>query len=143
MVARCGVQPSPTDDATIARLGESDAHDMAALAKATEPGPWSSLTHRYGTFFGCRVDGTLVAMAGERMQPAQGLVEVSGVCTAPEYRGQGLARKLSLQIMSALRERDETPFLFSYARNEAAIALYTSLGFEMRREMMLTILEPE
>ena len=35
------------DDPRIELLGEADAPAMAALAHATEPGPWGSATHRY------------------------------------------------------------------------------------------------
>ena len=51
----------------------------------------NELTRRFGTFYGIRIDGRLAAMAGVRMRPAEHLHEVSGVCTWPEYRGQGLA----------------------------------------------------
>ncbi len=60
-------------------LGEGDAAEMAALALANQPGPWGPATHHYGAFYGIRRDGALVAMAGERMRPAPGLAEVSGV----------------------------------------------------------------
>lgn len=132
------------DDVPTVLLDEGDAGEMAALARLTEPGPWGAMTHRYGQFHGLRgEDGRLVAMAGERMRPAPGLAEVSGVCTAPECRGKGFAGTLIRQVMAAQQARGETPFLHSYAGNEAAIALYRSLGFVPRREMMVTVLARE
>jgi predicted GNAT family acetyltransferase len=140
MVAEHPQPPLPDDGAFIA-LGEGDAPEMAELALATEPGPWASLTHRYGQFHGLRdVDGRLMAMAGERMQPGPGLAEVSGVCTWPEYRGQGLAGRLIRRVMAAQVARGEVPFLHSYAANSKAIGLYESLGFRARREMIATFL---
>jgi len=39
-------------------------------------------------------EGRLIAMAGERMK-VDGFTELSGVCTHPDFRGQGLAGALS------------------------------------------------
>jgi ribosomal protein S18 acetylase RimI-like enzyme len=127
------------DDPRIELLGEGDAAEMAELALATEPGPWSSATHRYGDFYGIRIGGKLAAMAGERMR-LPGLAEVSGVCTWPEFRGQGLAAALIRRVARGLVERGDTPFLHSYAANVRAIALYESLGFRTRAGMTFTIL---
>lgn len=134
-------QPPLPDDGTFHALGEADAAEMAALALSTEPGPWGPLTHRYGQFYGLRAaDGRLMAMAGERMQPGPGLAEVSGVCTWPEFRGQGLAGRLIRRVMAAQVARGETPFLHSYAANASAIRLYETLGFRATREMVASVL---
>ena len=127
------------DDPRVAILGESDAPEMTALALATEPGPWGQLTHRYGDFFGIRIDGRLAAMAGERMRPG-GYAEVSAVCTWPEYRGQGMAAALIRRVMRGFVARGDTPFLHSYAHNAGAIRIYETLGFRARRTMALTVL---
>ena len=126
-------------DPRIEVLSEADAADMAALAMVTEPGPWSTRTHRYGTFYGIRVGGKLAAMAGERML-LPGLAEVSGVCTWPEFRGQGMAAALIRRVMAGFLARGDTPFLHSYAHNTGAIRLYESLGFRATRTMHLTVL---
>ena len=133
-------QPLQSGDGDFLLLGETDAPEMAALARATEPGPWSASTHLYGTFYGLREGGRLVAMAGERMRPAPGLAEVSGVCTAPEFRGRGLAAKLIRRVMAGFTARGDVPFLHSYAGNTAAIRLYETLGFRPAREMVVTVL---
>ena len=130
-------------DPAIIPLTDADVPEMTDLALATEPGPWGELTHKYGQFFGIRDGGTLAAMAGERMRPAPGYAEVSGVCTWPEYRGQGMARRLIAHVMQAQRARGEVPFLHSYAGNKAAIGLYESLGFRIVREMVVTVLAPD
>jgi len=134
-----GTMPSVPDDPRIALLGESDAAEMAALAFATEPGPWSSATHRYGDYFGIRLGGRLAAMAGERLR-LPGLAELSGVSTWPEFRGQGLATALVRRVVRGFIERGDTPFLHSYAANAGAVALYEALGFRVRAPMTFTIL---
>jgi GNAT superfamily N-acetyltransferase len=128
-------------EAGLLPLGESDAEDMARLAHATQPGPWSSSTQHYGGFYGIREGGELIAMAGTRMRPSTLFAEVSGVCTAPAARGRGLARRLMMRVMADMVARQETPFLHSYSANDGAIRLYRSLGFVERRQMVVTILE--
>ncbi len=127
-------------DDEIVPLTEADAREMFALARLTEPGPWEVGTHRYGEFFGIRIDGKLVAMAGERMRPSADFAEVSGVCTHPDHRGQGYARLLISRVMASQRARGLISYLHSYDGNEAAIGLYKSLGFRPRSHMYVTIL---
>lgn len=112
-------------------LGRDDAAEMIALAKLTEPGPFESRTPELGGFLGVRVDGRLVAMAGERMKP-EGFTEVSGVCTHPDHRGRGYAAMLSAAVADRIVARGETPFLHAYESNTGAIALYERLGFVLR-----------
>lgn len=140
MIAEQPAAVQPDDEEAVV-LGEADAGEMAALALATEPGPWRSKTREYGTFYGIRRGGRLAAMAGSRMLPGPGLAEVSGVCTWPEFRGQGLAGLLIRRVMAGFTARGQVPFLHSYAGNAGAIALYESLGFAGRRSMVVTVLE--
>lgn len=121
-------------------LGDADAADMLRLAQLTEPGPFLPRTHTMGRFLGVRAGGPLVAMAGERFRP-NGHVEVSGVCTHPQWRGRGLARRLSTAVAAAIQARGETPFLHAWTSNLAAIELYRSLGFETRCEVNVAVLE--
>ena len=140
MVAQNPMPAQPGDDEA-EPLGDADAAAMAELALATKPGPWGEQTRLYGQFYGIRRDGQLAAMAGERMRPAPGLAEVSAVCTWPDFRGQGIAGRLIRRVMAGFVERGQVPFLHSYAGNAKAIALYETLGFAPRREMVVTVLE--
>jgi predicted GNAT family acetyltransferase len=140
MVAEAPMPLQPGDEEAVL-LGDGDAGEMAELALATKPGPWRAKTRQFGTFYGIRRDGRLAAMAGSRMLPGPGLAEVSGVCTWPEYRGQGLAARLIRRVMAGFTARGQTPFLHSYAGNTKAIGLYESLGFAPRRAMTVTVLE--
>jgi predicted GNAT family acetyltransferase len=138
MVATRAIDATTADASVI--LGDDDASDMLALAQLTEPGPFLAHTHMMGTFHGVRVDGRLVAMAGERMR-APGFTELSGVCTHPDFRGRGFARQLSAVVAADIQARGETPFLHAWRDNHPAIALYASLGFRLRAEVNVAVLE--
>lgn len=139
MVAR---KIEPLDPAApVERLTAADAPAMLALATATQPGPFFARTHELGAFWGVKVDGRLVAMAGERMK-LPGYTEVSGVCTDPAHRGKSYAALLSRTVATQIIARGETPMLHAYASNAPAIRLYEHLGFELRTHMNVTILAP-
>lgn len=137
MVATRPLPPPPAEGLQL--LGPPDAPDMVALAALTNPGPFLPRTHTMGRFLGVRRGGQLIAMAGERMR-LPGFTEVSGVCTHPDARGGGLARRLSTAVAGHVQARGEVPFLHAWEHNEAAIALYTSLGFRVRRRMHVAVL---
>lgn len=132
-----GAEAEAADD--IVPLTEADAPEMLALARLTEPGPFLRHTHRMGRFLGVRIEGRLAAMAGERFR-FPGCTEVSGVCTHPDFRGRGLARRLSTAVAAGIEARGERPFLHAWKSNSAAIALYRSLGFELRTEVNVAVL---
>ncbi len=112
---------------------------MLAKAILTKPGPFFARTHELRDFVGVKRNGKLVAMAGERMKP-EGFTEVSGICTAPGYRGQGYASALSRLVTGGILVNGETPFLHVHAHNTAAITLYQALGFSLSREMHMRVL---
>jgi len=123
-------------------LTDEDAPEMLELATLTEPGPFLARTHTMGTFLGIRIGGRLAAMAGERMR-FPGYTEVSGVCTHPEFRGRGLARRLSAAIATGIQARGDQAFLHAWKTNHSAISLYEGLGFKVRTEVNIAVLKRE
>ena len=134
------VAPGEADIQIIA-LTAADGPEMLALAQLTRPGPFAARTQRLGDFVGVKAGGRLVAMAGERMK-LEGFTEVSGVCTHPDHRGRGYAGALMRLVARRALERGETPFLHCYETNTRAIALYRTLGFEIRQVLVLIGLRP-
>lgn len=122
-------------------LGEADVAEMLALAKLTNPGPFGTRTIQLGGFLGIREDGRLAAMAGQRMA-WPGFVEVSAVCTHPDFRGRGFARELVSAVAQAIQARGETPMLHVFSGNHNAIRVYESLGFVRRRSLHIALVSP-
>lgn len=140
-VQMVSTRPLPAEpDEEIVHLTDADASEMLALAARTEPGPFVRRTHCLGRFLGIRRQGRLAAMAGERMR-FPGSTEISGVCTDPDFRGLGLARRLSAAVGAAIQARGDLAFLHAWATNAPAISLYKSLGFEVRAEVQVAVLE--
>ena len=119
-------------DAEAIPLGPADVPEMLDLVARTRPGPFLPRTIVLGGYVGIRRDGALVAMAGERLRPP-GWAEISAVCTDPAFRGKGLAARLTLAVAAAITARGEQPFLHAASDNVAALKLYESLGFRLRR----------
>ena len=115
-------------------LGAEDVDEMLALTELTEPGPFFPRTLELGRYIGVRRQGRLVAMAGERFR-LPGYVEISAVCSHPDFRGEGLAGELTLNVAHAIRSAGDVAFLHVLDENENAIRLYQKLGFEVRRKV--------
>ena len=124
----------------IVTLGAADVPAMMALTELTKPGPFTLRTHELGTFLGIRIDGQLVAMAGERMKPAN-YTEITAVCVHPDHRGRGYAQVLLGAVASQITARGEIPFLHVFSKNDSAIALYRRQGMEIRRRLYVTVLQ--
>lgn len=131
------VPGEPDDDAV--ELGLDDRAAMAELTERTRPGPWLPRTAELGRYLGIRHDGRLVAMAGERLR-VPGATEISAVCTDPEFRGRGLARRLVNAVAAGITARAERPVLHASADNEDAIRLYRAMGFTVSTSMRFDLL---
>jgi GNAT superfamily N-acetyltransferase len=121
-------------------LGERDVPDMLSLVAETQPGPFLARTIEFGGYLGIRREGRLVAMAGERLQPA-GYVEVSAVATDPAHRHQGLAELLVRAVATSVEGRGAVPILHAASENVGAIRLYERLGFTKRRDVSFVVVQ--
>lgn len=135
MVLRSMPPPlSKNDVAMISLLGPEDGDDMYELINSIQPGYYNPGTRLLGNYYGIWHNGTLIAMAGERIR-ITGFTELSAICTHPDYTGQGYAQKLITQLCYQHAEEGITSFLHVALSNERAIRLYAHIGFQLRREI--------
>jgi ribosomal protein S18 acetylase RimI-like enzyme len=137
----CPRAPRLRPGAAIEPLGPADAAEMMALAESAKPGPFGVRTAELGAYVGVRVNGRLVAMAGERFK-LPGHSEISAICTLPAYRGRGYGGAMVGFLVDAILARGETPILHVFPDNPA-IKLYEAMGFEERARLLIVWLAPE
>lgn len=112
------------------KLSKSDKAQMVEL------GEFSGLSVEpecieLGDYYGVKINGDLVAMAGEKMQFDRYL-EVADVRTHPNYRRRGYGGGLTSVVSHLIQEKGDMPFLKVRAENTNAIRLYEKLGFKIR-----------
>jgi GNAT superfamily N-acetyltransferase len=113
-----------------------NAAEMFELISLAFPGFYQPRTYEMGTYYGIRVDGKLVAMAGERLCMT-GYREISGVCTHPSHTGKGYARTLMTCLMRDHAAAGVTSFLHVGKANKRATTIYERMGFRMLRSIAL------
>ena len=124
----------------IVPLSEEHVPQMLELTALTKPGPFLQQTIRFNNYFGIFIEGRLAAMAGQRMHPVP-YMEVSAVCTHPDFRGMGYAKTLMLHVMNIILDNSFTPFLHVLSNNYNAIELYKTIGFQTRKEIFIDVIQ--
>lgn len=123
----------------IVPLTDEHIPQMLELTTLTRPGPFLENTILFGNYYGIFIDGRLAAMTGQRMHPIPYL-EISAVCTHPDFRGHGYAKALMLHVMKLILDRSFIPFLHVLASNTTAIQLYESIGYRTRRRLFIDMI---
>jgi ribosomal protein S18 acetylase RimI-like enzyme len=128
----------PPDPAhTLVQLSSADAAEMVALTDIAFPGFFRPRTHEMGAYYGVRAaGGELIGMAGERLMP-EGYPEISGVCTHPLHRGQGLATSLIGRLARDHRRDGLVSWLHVNVENHGAQELYRRIGFRTLRTVLV------
>jgi len=134
--ARSVPQDAPSPGVTILRMSDTDAPDLVALTDLAFPGFYRPRTHEMGTYYGIRLHGQLVAMAGERLC-LPGFREISAVVTHPAHAGKGYARLLMHRLLCDHAAQGAQSFLHVKENNTRAQSLYLRMGFETVRQVHL------
>ncbi|HEX5236543.1 MAG TPA: GNAT family N-acetyltransferase [Silvibacterium sp.] len=129
-----GHKESAHEQIGLAKLSCAHATEMVELTEIAFPGYFRIRTCEMGTYYGVRIGGRLVSMAGERFAFDR-YVEISGVCTHPEHRGKGYAAALITRLLLDHRRNGWLSCLHTAAANKRAIAIYERLGFMVSREV--------
>jgi ribosomal protein S18 acetylase RimI-like enzyme len=123
-------------------LSEIHIPQMVELTKLTKPGPFGTGTIKFGCYFGIFDEDKLVAMTGQRLH-VENHIEISAVCTHPDYTGKGYANTLLQHQIQLIQQQERQPFLHVREDNERAIALYLRLGFTISRPMIFYFMKRE
>lgn len=122
------------DGPEITELGEAHRGDVLALVALVYPHYFRARTMDMGRYFGIYRDGRLAAMIGERLGTDAHL-EMSAICTHPDYLGRGFARRLTAMLTNDALKQGRLPFLHVSQENLRAKSLYHEMGYQVRREI--------
>lgn len=123
----------------IVPLSEEHVPQMMELTALTRHSPFLQQTIRFKNYFGIFIEGRLAAMTGQRMHPLP-YMEVSAVCTYPDFRGLGYAKTLMLHVMKIILDNSFTPFLHVLSNNSSAIELHKTIGFRTRKQIFVDLI---
>ena len=109
--------------------------DICKIDKQCFKHPWTwesmvfEMTHPLSVSVVERRGGEVVAFAVGRVVADE--AEVTKIATLEEYRRQGIARVMMVELLDKMREKGALVcYLEAASKNTPAIALYKSLGFE-------------
>lgn len=115
-------------------LEKSHIPNILEIEQVTHSAPWSQksfeneLEHKYGVFLVGFMDGEICAYGGVWILVDE--AHVTNVVVREALRGQGIGRKLMIELLERAREKGAVcATLEVRASNVGAIHLYESLGF--------------
>lgn len=115
-------------------MDSSHVAAVAALEKICFSMPWSEasvaseLTNPLALWIVALDGDTLCGYVGS--ESVMGEADMMNIAVSPDYRRQGIARELVLELIRQLKKADVHCLTLEVrASNEPAIALYDSLGF--------------
>ena len=118
----------------IVHMNESHVAQVAALEKICFSDPWSEnsvaseLKNPLSCWLVAEEDGVVAGYVGS--QTVMDESDMMNVAVHPDYRRKGVAEKLVMELVEALKKRDSRCLTLEVrASNEPARALYEKLGF--------------
>jgi RimJ/RimL family protein N-acetyltransferase len=120
------------DTSEAIQLREPDLNDLKVLYNASYPGNWfDARMLETGYYFGIKLDGKLVSVAGVHVySPVYKVAALGNITTHPDWRGRGLGAQVSAKLCQELSQTVDHIGLNVKADNKAAIAIYEKIGFE-------------
>ena len=122
------------DGPEVVALSGAHRADVLALTELVYPHYFRERTMELGRYFGIYRDGRLAAMIGERLG-TDAAVEMSAICTHPDFTGRGHAQRLTALLTNDTLDRGRLPFLHVSRNNVRAVRLYEGLGYRRRRDI--------
>ena len=127
------------DGPPIVELSAARRADVLELTALVYPHYFRERTMELGRYFGMYMPDRsgvvrLAAMIGERLGTATH-VEMSAICTHPDFEGRGYARRLIASLTNDTLAHGCTPFLHVSRENTRALRLYERIGYGLRRDI--------
>lgn len=120
---------------TIVKMNESHVSQVAQLEAICFSDPWSErsvaseLNNKLAFWLVAEEDGRVAGYVGSQTVIDES--DVMNVAVHPDFRRQGIAETLMVQLVDALKEMGSHCLTLEVrASNDPAIALYEKLGFE-------------
>lgn len=120
---------------SIRKMQEEDAEAVAIIEKENFSRPWTEegfqgAIKKENTYYLCAfVDEVLVGYIGMWIAVDEG--EITNVSVKKEYQGQKIGGRLLEELFRIGKERGVTDYFLEVRKsNQAAIALYSRLGFQ-------------
>ena len=128
------LRPAPAVAGTIVPLGVAELPELQRLYAANPESVFTPAMLDPGVYFGARVGGELVAVAGTHGVSVRHRIAVIGnVFTLPAHRGAGLATAVTAAVAAALVGGGATEVALNVREgNAAAIRAYARVGFAAR-----------
>jgi [ribosomal protein S18]-alanine N-acetyltransferase len=108
--------------------------EILVIESSTHSAPWSrksfenELEHKYGVFLIALIEGKVIGYGGTWVLVDE--AHVTNVVVSPEFRGQGIGRKLMNEMLVKAREKGAVCATLELRKsNEVALKLYESMGF--------------
>ena len=128
------LHPAPEAAGELGQLGNAELPELQRLYAANPESVFTPAMLVPGVYFGARVGGELVAVAGTHGVSVQHRIAVIGnVFTHPAHRGAGLATAVTAAVAGALVEGGATEVALNVREgNDAAVRAYERVGFAAR-----------
>jgi ribosomal protein S18 acetylase RimI-like enzyme len=132
MALRDRSRVGPIDGSDVRRLGREDLKALLRFYDRSYPGNWfDPRMLDTGQYFGLRVDGRLVSVAGVHVYSERYRVAALGnIVTRPDRRNQGYGTRATARLCRSLLETIDHIGLNVKTDNDAALRCYRKLGFE-------------
>lgn len=125
--------PPDEDYSDVLPVGHADTASLMALYRHYPDHFFEPYQLETGLYFGIRRGGELVSVAGVHVVSDEwDIAAVGNVVTHPDHRSQGLSRRCTARLLTALFERVTLVTLNVSRENDAARRVYQRLGFTER-----------
>jgi predicted GNAT family acetyltransferase len=124
--------PAHYDDKNIRALSIEDLDSMYELYRVAYPGNWFDTTMLVkGHYLGYFDSGKLAGVAGTHiLSPEYKVATLGNITTHPDYRGRGIAFKLTSNLCHYLKQHTDFIGLNVKESNTTAIHTYQKVGFK-------------